>query len=96
MADVVVDAKTVDQVKTRIINEVRTYGKVPKRVPIQNEELKLADYAIEPETKVTKAVTMDTRKKSDKSSTKAKAAKHVNTNSQKKQTKQQISGLSLV
>ena len=93
MADVVVDAKTVDAVKSRIINNVRTYGKVPKRLPIQNEELKLADYPIE--AKETKKVTVETRKKGEKSSTKEKAAKHVNQTGQQqqKQSKQQISGL---
>ena len=68
--------QNVETIKSRIINEAKTYGKVPKRVPIQNEELKLPDYVVESKTKKEVSVEAQLQAKRDKkytTSTKAKA-----------------------
>ena len=68
--------QNVETIKSRIINEARTYGKVPKRVPVQNEELKLPDYVVESKTKKEVCVEAQLQAKRDKkntTSTKAKA-----------------------
>ena len=67
-------------IKCKVINEAKTYGKMPKRVPIQNEELILPDYKIEPkkESKVSVEQQMQAKRaKKTTSTTKSKAAKHI-------------------